>query len=154
MICITSKIMINSSVRKVWNVISAIERDPYFWKGVVRIRNMSRNGNTFTREITLNNSDKCYQQIILFPIEGIHSKWTRGTLAGIKDIMITQIGNQTLLEVEIKYTLKGVAQLRSRSISEELRNESELALQLIKEDIEKIQPFQMEERKQWADMIT
>ncbi|MGI0062533.1 MAG: hypothetical protein ACREBA_08795 [Nitrosotalea sp.] len=146
--------MINSSVRKVWNVISAIERDPYFWKGMGRVRNTSRNGNTFTREVILSNSDKCYQQIILFPIEGIHSKWTSGTLAGIKYTMITQIGNQTLLEVEINYMLKGIAQLRSRSISEELRTESELALQLIKEDVEKIQPFQMEERKQWADMIT
>ncbi|MDE1876244.1 MAG: hypothetical protein KGH86_05405 [Thaumarchaeota archaeon] len=145
--------MVNSPVRKVWNVISAIERDPIFWKGMARVRNMSQNGNMFTREVTLNNSDKCYQKIILFPMEGIHSRWIRGTLMGIKDIMITQIGNQTLLEVEINYTLKGITQLRSRSISEELRNESELALQLIKEDVEEILPFQMEERKQWSDMI-
>lgn len=145
--------MINSPIRKVWNVISIIEKDSHFWKGMTRILNISRNGNTFTREVTLSNSDKCYQKIILFPMEGIHSKWTRGTLMGIKDIMITQIGNQTLLEVEINYTLKGIAQLRSRGISEELRNESELALQLIKEDVEKILPFQMEERQR-SDIIT
>ena len=123
MIRIISKIMINSSVKKVWSVISAIEKDPYFWKGMTRVRNMSRNGNVFTREVTLCNSDKCHQKITLFHMEGIHSRWTRGSLDGIKDIMITQIGNQTLLEVEINYALKGVAQLRSRSIAEELRNE-------------------------------
>ncbi len=145
--------MVNVPVRKVWNVISAIEKDPHFWKGITRVRNTSRNGNTFTREVTLSNSDKCYQKIILFPMEGIHIRWTRGTLMGIKDIMITQIGNQTLLEVEINYTLKGITQLRSRSISEELRTESELALQLIKEDVEEIPHFQMEERKQWSDMV-
>jgi len=145
--------MINASIKKVWSVISAIERDPYFWKGMVRVRNTSRNGNVFTREVTLSNSDKCYQKVVLFPMEGIHIKWTRGILVGIKDILITSIGNQTLLEVEMNYTLKGIAQLRSRSISEELRNESELALQLIKEDIEKIQPFQFQERKQWADLV-
>lgn len=145
--------MVNSPIRKVWNVISAIERDPHFWKGIARVRNTSQNGNTFTREVTLSNSDKCYQKIILFPMEGIHSRWTRGTLDGIKDIMITEIGNQTLLEVEINYTLRGIAHLRSRNISEELRIESELALQLIKEDVEEILPFQMEERKQWSDMI-
>jgi hypothetical protein len=153
MIQVISKIMINASVKKVWSVISAIERDPYFWKGMVRVRNTSRNGNVFTREVTLSNSDKCYQKVVLFPMEGIHIKWTRGILVGIKDILITSIGNQTLLEVEMNYTLKGIAQLRSRSISEELRNESELALQLIKEDIEKIQPFQFQERKQWADLV-
>ncbi|MHB8603257.1 MAG: hypothetical protein ACYC9R_11550 [Nitrosotalea sp.] len=145
--------MINSTAKKVWSVISAIERDPYFWKGMTRVRNKSRDGNVFTREVILSNSDKCYQKIILFPMEGIHVRWTRGSLTGIKDILLTQVGNQTLLAVEMNYTIKGIAQLRSRYISEELRNEAELALQLIKEDIEKIQPFQSKERKQWADLI-
>ncbi|MHB9161659.1 MAG: hypothetical protein ACYC6W_12360 [Nitrosotalea sp.] len=153
MIQIISKIMINSTAKKVWSVISAIERDPYFWKGMTRVRNKSRDGNVFTREVILSNSDKCYQKIILFPMEGIHVRWTRGSLTGIKDILLTQVGNQTLLAVEMNYTIKGIAQLRSRYISEELRNEAELALQLIKEDIEKIQPFQSKERKQWADLI-
>ncbi|HEU5487359.1 MAG TPA: SRPBCC family protein [Candidatus Nitrosotalea sp.] len=153
MIRIISKIMINASAKKVWSLISSIERDPYFWKGMVRVRNTSRNGNVFTREVTLSNSDKCYQKVVLFPIEGIHIKWTRGKLIGIKDILITSVGNQTLLEVDMNYTIKGIAQLRSRSISEELRNESDLALQLIKEEIENIRPFQVRERKQWADLI-
>ncbi len=153
MIHIVSKIMINASVKQVWSVISAIERDPYFWKGMERVRNTSHGRNAFTREVTLSNSDKCYQKVTLFPIEGIHIKWTRGSIIGIKDILVTQIGNQTLLEVEMNYNLKGIAQIRSREISEELQNESELALQLIKEDVEKIQPFQIQDRKQWADLI-
>lgn len=153
MIRIISKIMINAPVKKVWSVISGIERDPYFWKGMIRVRNISRNANLLTREVTLSNSEKCYQKVVLFPMEGIHIKWTRGILVGIKDILIIPIGNQTLLQVEMNYALKGIAQIRSRSISEELRNESELALQLIKEDIEKIQPFPTQERKQWADLI-
>lgn len=154
MIRIISKIMINSPVKKVWDVISAIERDPYFWKGMAKIRNMSQSGSVVTREVILNNSDKCYQKIILFPMEGIHSRWIRGSLDGVKDIMVTQIGNQTLLEVEINYNLKGIAQLCSRSIAEELRRESELALHMIKEDVEDASSFQIEERKQWADMIS
>jgi len=150
---ITAKIMINSTVKKVWSVISAIERDPYFWKGMIRVKNKSHDGNVFTREVTLSNSDKCYQKIILFYLEGIHIRWTRGSLIGVKDILVTQIGNQTLLEVQMNYTIKGIAQLRSRHISEELRNEAELALQLIKEEIEKIQSFEIKERKQWVDLI-
>ncbi|HJW19558.1 MAG TPA: SRPBCC family protein [Candidatus Nitrosotalea sp.] len=153
MIRVVSKIMINASAKQVWNVISAIERDPYFWKGIERVRNTSHGRNVFTREVILSNSDKCYQKVTLFPIEGIHIKWTRGSIIGIKDILVTQIGSQTLLEVEMNYDLKGIAQIRSRNISEELRNEAELALQLIKEDIEKIEPFQFKDRKQWADLI-
>lgn len=153
MIEITAKIMINANIKKVWSVISAIERDPYFWKGMIRVKNKSHDGNVFTREVTLSNSDKCYQKIILFHLEGIHIRWTRGSLIGVKDILVTQIGNQTLLEVQMNYTIKGIAQLRSRYISEELRNEAELALQLIKEDIEKIQSFEIKETKQWVDLI-
>jgi hypothetical protein len=154
MIRIISKIMINASVKKVWSIVSAIERDPYFWKGMVCVRNTSRNGNVFTREVTLTTSDKCYQKVVLFPMEGIHIKWTRGVLTGVKDILIIPVGNQTLLEVDMDYTVKGIAKIRSRGISEELRNESELALQLIREEIEKLQPFQIRERKQWADLIS
>jgi carbon monoxide dehydrogenase subunit G len=153
MIKVFSKIMINSSAKQVWNVISEIQRDPYFWKGMSHVKTISKNGNTMTRQVTLANSEKCLQKIILFPIEGIHIRWARGMITGTKDILITQIGNQTLLEVEMNYELHGIAQIRSRSISEELRNEAELAVQLIKEDIEKTQAFPTESRKQWADLI-
>lgn len=153
MIKVISKIMINSSAKQVWSVISEIQRDPYFWKGMTRVRTLSRNGNVLTRQVTLTNSDKCYQKVTLFPIEGIHIRWTRGLIVGTKDIILTQIGSQTLLEVEMNYEIRGIAQIRSRSISEELRNEAELAVQLIKEDIEKTQPFSSENRKQWADLI-
>ncbi|MDE1811699.1 MAG: hypothetical protein KGI19_02815 [Thaumarchaeota archaeon] len=53
----------------------------------------------------------------------------------------------------MNYDLKGIAQVRSKEISEELQNEAKLALQLIKEDIEKIRPFQIQNRKQWADLM-
>jgi|SRR5579883_71952 len=153
MIKVVSKIMINSSAKQVWNVISEIQRDPYFWKGISRVRTTSKNGNALTRQVTLANSEKCSQKVILFPIEGIHIRWTRGMITGTKDIMITQIGTQTLLEVEMNYELHGIAQVRSRSISEELRDEAELAVHLVKEEIEKTQAFPTEYRKQWADMI-
>ncbi|MDE1725258.1 MAG: SRPBCC family protein [Thaumarchaeota archaeon] len=153
MIKVVSKIMINSSAKKVWSVISEIQRDPYFWKGMSRVRTVYKNGNTMTRQVTLANSEKCSQKIILFPIEGIHIRWTKGMITGTKDILITQIGTQTLLEVEMNYEFHGIAQIRSRNISEELRNEAELAVQLIKEELEKTHAFQTENRKQWADLI-
>lgn len=153
MIEINTKIIINSDIKKVWNFISAIQRDPSFWKGMTRVRNKSREGNMIIREITFTNSEKCYQKLFLFPMEGIHTRWTSGFLRGIKDIMITAMGNQTLVEIEMRYTLHGITQIRSKSIAEELRNEAKLALQLIKEDIEKIQPFPLDKRTHWADML-
>ena len=141
MIEITTKIMIDASPNQVWKVISEINNDSEFWKGIMKIRNTSKEGNVTNREVTLKNADKCYQKIILFHMEGIHIRWARGTINGIKDIMITPIGKQTLLKVEMNYKIRGVASLFPRDISEDLLNEAELAMQLIKEKVEKKESF-------------
>lgn len=147
MIEITTKIMINANPREVWKVVSEINDDSQFWKGMIKIRNTSKDGTVFTREITLQNADKCYQKITLFPMEGIHIRWARGTINGIKDIMITPIGKQTLLKVEMNYKIKGIARLFPRNVSEDLLNEAELAMQLIKEEVEKKESFLVESKK-------
>ena len=134
---ITTKIIINATPSEVWRVVSEIDNDSQFWKGIAKIKNTSKNGNMFNREIILKNSDKCYQKIVLFPMEGIHIRWTEGAINGIKDILITPVGKQTLLHVEMSYKIKGIAGLFPRHISEELLDEAELALQLIKEQVEK-----------------
>jgi carbon monoxide dehydrogenase subunit G len=143
---ITTKIMIDASPNQVWKVISEINNDSEFWKGIMKIRNTSKEGNMITREVTLKNADKCYQKIILFHMEGIHIRWARGTINGIKDIMITPIGKQTLLKVEMNYKIRGVASLFPRDVSEDLLNEAELAMQLIKEEVEKKESFPIESR--------
>ena len=112
----------------------------------MKIRNMSKEGNVINREVTLMNTDKCYQKIILFHMEGIHIRWTRGTINGIKDIMITPIGKQTLLKVEMNYKIRGVASLFPRDVSENLLNEAELAMRLIKEEVEKKESFLIESK--------
>lgn len=146
MIEITTKIMIDSSPNQVWKVISDINNDSEFWKGIMKIRNTSKEGNVINREVTLKNADKCYQKIILFHMEGIHIRWARGTINGIKDIMITPIGKQTLLKVEMNYKIRGVASLFPRYVSEDLLNEAELAMQLIKEKVEKKETFPIESK--------
>lgn len=146
MIEITTKIMIDGSPNQVWKVISDINNDSEFWKGIMKIRNTSKGGNVINREVTLKNADKCYQKIILFHMEGIHIRWERGTINGIKDIIITPIGKQTLLKVEMNYKIRGVASLFPRDVSEDLLNEAELAMQLIKEKVEKIETFPIESK--------
>lgn len=136
---ITAKIMINGSPSDVWKIISEINHDTKFWKGMMKIRNIAKDRNVCNREIILKNNEKCLQKIILFPMDGIHVRWKIGAIFGVKDIIVTSMGKQTLLQVEMNYKIKGVTSLLSRGISEELLNEAELALQLIKEEVEKKQ---------------
>lgn len=147
MIEITAKIIINAGQSEVWKVVSEINKDSQFWKGTMKIRTTSKDGNVYTREVTLENDNICYQKIILFPKDGIHIRWTKGTINGTKDIMITPIGQQTLLHVEMNYKIRGIASLFSRKVSQDLLNEAELAMQLIKKEVEEKNSFQLSQKQ-------
>jgi hypothetical protein len=131
------KLQINAPQEMVWDIISKTENDPKYWKGITSIRKSSKDQNVVTREITLINGSKCHQKVTLFPREGIHIRWTRGPMFGIRDLLLTRNGNVSIIEVQMIYTLSGVVRLVPKSIVEELRFEAEQALQLIKEEAEK-----------------
>ncbi|MDE1765811.1 MAG: SRPBCC family protein [Thaumarchaeota archaeon] len=154
MVEISLKIQINAPQEKVWKIVSKIDNDPAYWKGMTRVRNISKEQNAITRDVFLGGGNKGQQRVILFPKDGIHIKWLKGPITGIKDIMLSSRNDATVLEVQINYMLVGVVGLFSKNTAKYLQKEAELALQSIKEESEGIQqgPF-LEERKQWADLI-
>ncbi len=59
---IKTSVVINSSQEKIWSVISDIDNEPKFWKGTKEVKNISRDGNKISREITIAFRDqKCLQ---------------------------------------------------------------------------------------------
>ena len=151
---INSKIEINASQEKVWKIISKIDNDPAYWRGITRLRNISKEQNVITRDVFLGGDNKCQQRVILFPKEGIHIKWLRGPITGVKDILLSTRGNMTTLEVQMNYTLSSVVNIFSKNTAKDLQKEVELALELIKEESEgrKQQPA-LEKRRLWSDLI-
>ena len=55
---IKASVTINTTLDKIWSVISDINNEPEFWKGTKSIRNISQDGNTTKREITIAFKDK------------------------------------------------------------------------------------------------
>jgi hypothetical protein len=148
------RIKINKPQEKVWNIISKVDNDSNYWKGITSIRNISKDRNVITREVTLVNGTKSYQKVTLFPREGIHIRFTKGPIIGIKDILLVNNGNITILEAQLKYKLSGLTRLVPKNVLEELQFEAELALQLIKDQVEeKPSRFPKEKRKLWSDLI-
>ncbi|MGI0073447.1 MAG: SRPBCC family protein [Nitrosotalea sp.] len=137
MIEIDVSLQIDAPQENVWNIISKIDNDPKYWCGISSIRNISKNQDVITRELTLVNGSKCFQKVTLFQREGIHIRWTHGPIVGIKDILLTSNGNVTIVAVQINYRLSGVVRLVPKSILEELQFEAEQALALIKQEVEK-----------------
>lgn len=136
MVEIKVRLQINTSQERVWNIISNIDNDSDFWRGITSIRNLSRDGNVITREIVLGTNIRCVQRLVIYPKEEIHIRWIKGVIAGTKAILLTPIGQATLLEVQMNYRFSDISNLASKRLAALFQNEAELAVDLIKEQSE------------------
>jgi len=129
---------ISAPIDKVWDIISDIDNEPKFWKGTKEIRNMSKNGNIITREITIAFRDqKCIQEVKLQPKEKIEFVFTKGIIDGIKIITLTLKDEKTLLKVKWDIKLTGMMGMFTGMIKKHIESGTVQALQKIKEEIEK-----------------
>ena len=129
---------ISAPIDKVWDIISDIDNEPKFWKGTKEIRNISKNGNIITREITIAFRDqKCMQEVKLQPKEKIEFVFTKGIIDGIKIITLTLKDEKTLLKVKWDIKLTGMMGMFTGIIKKHIESGTVQALQKIKEEIER-----------------
>jgi len=146
-------IEINTTLDKVWEVVSDLDNDSKFWTAITSIRNFSSENNEVKREVTLAKINKCLQTITLYPKEKIHTEWTKGIIKGTKDIILIQRNGATHLEVVLDYKFAGMAGFMSGKITKDIQNETQRAVEFIKEKAEGVnKSLEMEDRTHWADM--
>ncbi|RNJ74563.1 MAG: SRPBCC family protein [Nitrosopumilus sp. B06] len=134
---ISADIEIDAPAGRVWGVISDIDSEPRFWKGTKSIRNISRDGNTTTREITIAFRDqKCMQTVILEPESKIVAKFTGGVIAGEKTIFLEPAGKATIMHVVWEIQMTGMMGMFTGIISRHIKKGTEQAIQAIKKEIE------------------
>ena len=96
---IKTSVIINSSQEKIWNVISDIDNEPKFWKGTKEVRNISKDGNHISREITIAFRDqKCLQEVTIIPKESVKAVFTKGVIVGEKMLTLKNMDNSCELE--------------------------------------------------------
>lgn len=138
MATIDAAVVINAPVDKVWDVVSDIDNEPKFWKGTKSIRNISKDGNTIIREVTIAFKDsKCMQTITLQPKERIFAEFTEGIINGTKTIQLIPEGEKTRLEAIWDMKLSGVMGMFTGMVKKHIKSGTEQALQAIKQEIEK-----------------
>ena len=138
MATIEVEIEINSTIDKVWDVVSDIDNEPKFWKGTKEVKNISKEGNTINREITIAFRDqKCLQQVKIYPKEKIEAKFTKGIIEGEKIISITSKGEKTILSTYWDIKLTGMMGMFTSMIKKHIKSGTEQAMQSIKEEIER-----------------
>lgn len=138
MATIDASVVINAPVDRVWDVVSDLDNEPKFWKGTKSIRNISKDGNTITREVTIAFKDsKCMQTITLQPKERIFAEFTEGIINGTKTIQLIPEGEKTRLEAIWDMKLSGMMGMFTGMVKKHIKSGTEQALQAIKQEIEK-----------------
>ena len=129
---------VNSTIEKVWKVISDIDNEPRFWKGTKEVKTLSKEGNVIKREITIAFRDqKCLQEIQLKPKEEIKATFTKGILDGTKIITLIPKNNTVILETTWDIKLSGKMNMFTAIIKNHIKSGTEQAMKSIKEEIEK-----------------
>ena len=129
---------VNSTVEKVWEVISDIDNEPRFWKGTKEVKTLSKEGNIIKREITIAFRDqKCLQEIRLKDKEEIKATFTKGILDGTKIITLIPKNNAVILETTWDIKLSGKMNMFTAIIKNHIKSGTEQAMKSIKEEIEK-----------------
>jgi len=137
MAIIEVEIEIDSTVDKVWDVVSDIDNEPKFWKGTKEIKNLSKDGNTVNREITIAFRDqKCMQEVELQPKEKIEFKFTKGIIKGEKIISLIPKDEKTILNTVWDIKLTGMMGMFTGIIKKHIKSGTEQAMQSIKKEIE------------------
>ena len=135
---IKASVKINSTQEKIWNVISDIDNEPKFWKGTKEVRNISKDGNQVSREITIAFRDqKCMQEVTIVPKETIKAVFTKGVIVGEKTLTLRDAtDNSCELEAIWDVKLSGKMGLFTGIIKKHINSGTKQALQAIKEEVE------------------
>ena len=134
---IKTSIIINSTQEKIWDVISDIDNEPKFWKGTKEVRNISKNQNQVSREITIAFRDqKCLQEITLIPKETIRAVFTEGVIVGEKILTLKRVNDSCELEATWDVKLSGMMGMFTGMIKKHIKSGTEQALQAIKKEVE------------------
>ena len=131
-------VIINSSQEKIWDVISDIDNEPNFWKGTKEVKNISKDENKISREITIAFRDqKCLQEVTIVPKEMIKAIFTKGVIVGEKILTLKKMDNSCELEAVWDVKLSGMMGMFTGMIKKHIKSGTEQALQAIKNEVEK-----------------
>ena len=137
MVEIKASVIINSTQEKIWNIISDVDNEPKFWKGTKEIRNISKDGNQVSREITIAFRDqKCLQEVTIVPKEMIKAVFTKGVIVGEKTLALKNMDESCELEAIWNVKLSGMMGMFTGMIKKHIKSGTEQALKTIKNEVE------------------
>ena len=101
------------------------------------MKNISKDGNNVSREITIAFRDqKCLQEVTITPKEMIRAVFTKGVIVGEKILTLKNNGDSCELEAIWNVKLSGMMSMFTGMIKKHIKSGTEQALQAIKKEVE------------------
>ncbi|MDG6922091.1 MAG: SRPBCC family protein [Nitrososphaerota archaeon] len=135
---IANSVEINASRDKVWEIISDLDNEAEYWWGTKEVRNISREGDVISREITQNfRNHRITQKVILRPKDEIEIQYLKGLTEGVKRLKLESMGDSTQkLTATWDVHFPGIWVLMTYFISRHVRKGNTDALDRIKKTSE------------------
>jgi ribosome-associated toxin RatA of RatAB toxin-antitoxin module len=93
MVTIAEICEVDASADEVWDIVSDVDKDPEYWRGLTSIQNLRKEGNVIEREVVIGfMGRKGTQRIELVPKESIILTMIDGPLRGSREIKLTPFG--------------------------------------------------------------
>jgi ribosome-associated toxin RatA of RatAB toxin-antitoxin module len=126
---------VHTCLDRVWDIISDIDKEPYFWPSIKMINNISRNGNVVEREVItgFRNSKSC-QTVVIYPRTSIEVSMIKGPMRGNRNILLNMFpmeNNKTRINILWDIDLFNIPVSNRAIISKNLRKETIEALNRI-----------------------
>lgn len=126
---------INSSLDKLWSIISEVDKDPQYWHGTKSIKNIKKEGNTIERETKISFNNYSCREIITLDEKNknqVNIQIVEGPIYGKKTITLEKIDiHLTKISVKWDIQLKGLMRLFTIMIKKHILKGTNEALERI-----------------------
>lgn len=128
---------ISAPLDRVWDVVSDVDNEPKYWHGTKTVKNISRNGNTIEREVTIAFRDsKCRQTVVLNPKRSVEVAITEGPFKGTKVVTLSPSDTGTKVDVAWDIKLAGFLSMFTGMVKKHIAEGTEEALERIAKAVE------------------
>ena len=132
------EIEVDATRERVWEIVSAIDDEPEYWRGTREVINKRRVGNVTERVVVQNfMGTRVDQRVTLNPPTSVEVEYLKGTTVGKKSIVIADTGGpRRVVQVIWDVHFTGALKLMAPVIRNHIVRGTENALLRIKEAAE------------------
>jgi carbon monoxide dehydrogenase subunit G len=122
---------------KVWSIISNMDSEPKFWRGIAAVRVLERKEGFIRRVVTLTfRGRESEEEVHLTPGQSILHRIVGGPLRGTKVVELLERNGETVLRAAWDIRLTGLLKFGSGFIRRHIAEGTEKALDRIKAEAE------------------